>query len=348
MCMMVCDALELIGMDAEDYKFKLNNRKILSGIIQIAGIKENQMHPVDDTFFQNICRAIDKFDRLGLEGVRKLLGSGRRDESGDFTEGLNLSTGQIDFFTELLSSKGSRKAFLTNLRNILKKSEIGTQGLNELEEMVDIFLASGYSEDKFSFDPSVVRGLGYYTGPVFEVELNKKIIDKKGNEHSFGSISGGGRYDDLVKRFTGQNVPATGVSIGVDRLIAALKIEEKIKQNTLGPILVTVMDKERYKDYQKIVNMLRQGGLRAEIFLGNPKDLGRQLKYADQRKSPFAIIQGSEEAEKEIVQLKDLNLGSKLSETISSNEEWKEHPSQFEVPLANLISEIKKLLEPKI
>ena len=348
MCMMVCDALELIGMDAEDYKFKLNNRKILSGIIQIAGIKENQMHPVDDTFFQNICRAIDKFDRLGLEGVRKLLGSGRRDESGDFTDGLNLSTGQIDFFTELLSSKGSRKEFLTNLRNILKKSEIGTQGLNELEEMVDIFLASGYSEDKFSFDPSVVRGLGYYTGPVFEVELNKKIIDKKGNEHSFGSISGGGRYDDLVKRFTGQNVPATGVSIGVDRLIAALKIEEKIKQNTLGPILVTVMDKERYKDYQKIVNMLRQGGLRAEIFLGNPKDLGRQLKYADQRKSPFAIIQGSEEAEKEIVQLKDLNLGSKLSETISSNEEWKAHPSQFEVPLANLVSEIKTLLEPKI
>ena len=348
MCMMVCDALELIGMDAEDYKFKLNNRKILSGIIQIAGIKENQMHPVDDTFFQNICRAIDKFDRLGLEGVRKLLGSGRRDESGDFTEGLNLSTGQIDFFTELLSSKGSRKEFLTNLRNILKKSEIGTQGLNELEEMVDIFLASGYSEDKFSFDPSVVRGLGYYTGPVFEVELNKKIIDNKGNEHSFGSISGGGRYDDLVKRFTGQNVPATGVSIGVDRLIAALQIEEKIKQNTLGPILVTVMDKERYKDYQKIVNMLRQGGLRAEIFLGNPKDLGRQLKYADQRKSPFAIIQGSEEAEKEIVQLKDLNLGSKLSETISSNEEWKAHPSQFEVPLANLVSEIKTLLEPKI
>ena len=348
MCMMVCDALELIGMDAEDYKFKLNNRKILSGIIQIAGINENQMHPVDDTFFQNICRAIDKFDRLGLEGVRKLLGSGRKDESGDFTDGLNLSIGQIDFFTELLSFKGSRREFLTNLRNILKKSEIGTQGLNELEEMIDIFLASGYSEDKFSFDPSVVRGLGYYTGPVFEVELNKKIIDKKGNEHSFGSISGGGRYDDLVKRFTGQNVPATGVSIGVDRLIAALQIEEKIKQNTLGPILVTVMDKERYKDYQKIVNMLRQGGLRAEIFLGNPKDLGRQLKYADQRKSPFAIIQGSEEAEKEIVQLKDLNLGSKLSETISSNEEWKEHPSQFEVPLANLICEIKKLLEPKI
>ena len=124
--------------------------------------------------------SLPKFDRLGLEGVRKLLGSGRRDESGDFTEGLNLSTGQIDFFTELLSSKGSRKEFLTNLRNILKKSEIGTQGLNELEEMVDIFLASGYSEDKFSFDPSVVRGLGYYTGPVFEVELNKKIIDKKG------------------------------------------------------------------------------------------------------------------------------------------------------------------------
>ena len=348
MCMMVCDALELIGMDAEDYKFKLNNRKILSGIIQIAGINENQMHPVDDTFFQNICRAIDKFDRLGLEGVRKLLGSGRKDESGDFTDGLNLSIGQIDFFTELLSFKGSRREFLTNLRNILKKSEIGTQGLNELEEMIDIFLASGYSEDKFSFDPSVVRGLGYYTGPVFEVELNKKIIDKKGNEHSFGSISGGGRYDDLVKRFTGQNVPATGVSIGVDRLIAALQIEEKIKQNTLGPILVTVMDKERYKDYQKIVNMLRQGGLRAEIFLGNPKDLGRQLKYADQRKSPFAIIQGSEEAEKEIVQLKDLNLGSKLSETIISNEEWKAHPSQFEVPLVNLVTEIKALLESKI
>ncbi len=345
MCMMLCDSLGSIGIHYNEYRLRINNRKILSGIVEKAKITDKE-HPeeAEDLFF-NICRVIDKLDRLGIEAVKKLLGPGREDKSGDFTRGLNLCPSQIDFFSALLTKKDSRTNFFSDLRAVLKGSSKGNEGLDELEKMADIFLAEGYSESVFSFDPTVVRGLGYYTGPVYEVELNRKMIDRRGKEYAIGSIAGGGRYDGLVRRFTGQDVPATGISIGIDRLLAISKIEGKIKQSNRGPIIVTVMDKERYEDYQKIVSMLRKGGLRAEIFLGNPKDLGRQLKYADQRESPFAIIQGSLEAEKGTVQVKDLILGSKFAQKIDTNDEWKEHPSQFEVNLLDLVEVIKSRIE---
>ena len=345
MCMMLCEALENIGINFSEYKFRINNRKILSGVIESAGITSDKGDTVDDELFLKICRTVDKMDRLGIIGIKSLLGAGREDESGDFTPGLNLSSTQIDFFEAFLSKKDTWEDFFGEMRKILKGSFIGNEGLDELERMFSIFVASGYSDSIFSLDPTVVRGLGYYTGPVYEVELNRRLIDRNGKEYTFGSISGGGRYDGLVKRFTGQSIPAVGISIGLDRLIAALNIEKRIDNSADGPIIVTVMDKERYKDYHEIVNILRNNGLRSEIFMGNPKDLGRQLKYADQRKSPFAIIQGSIEAERGTVQVKDLKLGSKFSETIDSNERWKEHPSQFEVKLKDLVSKLKERLE---
>jgi histidyl-tRNA synthetase len=192
-------------------------------------------------------------------------------------------------------------------------------------------------------DPSVVRGLGYYTGPVYEAELTFEILDEKGRKRQFGSVAGGGRYDDLVKRFTGQAVPATGVSIGVDRLLAALREKGRIGGKAAGPVVVTVMDKARMAEYQGMVAELRQAGIRAEVYLGNPKSFGNQLKYADKRESPVAIIAGSDEQERGVVQIKDLILGAKIAEN-ATHEEWKERPSQFEVPRAELVSKVREIL----
>ena len=204
--------------------------------------------------------------------------------------------------------------------------------------------AQGYGPDRALIDPSVVRGLGYYTGPVYEAELTFEVLDEKGRPRQFGSVAGGGRYDDLVKRFTGQEVPATGVSIGVDRLLAALDNRLTRADEVAGPVIVTVMDRDRMADYQSMVAELRNAGIRAEVYLGNPKNFGNQLKYADTRNSPVAIIEGAQEKENGIVQIKDLALGARLAKEITSNEEWKQNAAQFEVSRADLVSEVRELL----
>ena len=225
-------------------------------------------------------RQVDKFDKVGESGIRQLLGKGRLDASGAYIDGVGLSDSEADIVLEFLTSKGSNiETTLRNLKNLIGSSEIGLEGVNELETMAELFEAGGYGSNKISIDPSVVRGLGYYTGPVYEAELTFEIFDEKGRERQFGSVSGGGRYDDLVRRFTGQTVPATGVSIGVDRLLAALKEKGRIQASGLGPVVVTVMDRDRISDYQEIVTELRNAGIRAEVYLGNPKNFGNQLKY---------------------------------------------------------------------
>jgi histidyl-tRNA synthetase len=193
-------------------------------------------------------------------------------------------------------------------------------------------------------DPSVVRGLGYYTGPVFEAELTFEIHDDKGRKRQFGSVAGGGRYDDLVKRFTGQAVPATGVSVGVDRLLAALHAKGRIGGTVEGPVVVTVMDRDSMADYQEMVGELRDAGIRAEVYLGNPKNFGNQLKYADRRGAPAAVIQGADEKEKGVVQIKDLVLGAQIAES-ATLEEWKERPSQVEVPRGRLVETVREILD---
>ncbi|SLN72218.1 Histidine--tRNA ligase [Roseovarius albus] len=390
-CAMLSDTLETVGIPRGDYLVRINNRKVLNGVMEIAGILDANEPSKFEYERGVVLRAIDKIDRLGGKGVRDLLGAGRADASGDFTKGANLSPLQIDtvmqfveaksnifkrihdaqeaakmsgsdFFEDLVRAKIApiaqkrgipvpEKSLAINshftiqyLREIVGSSEVGGQGVDELEQISDLLAAQGYGQDQVVIDPSVVRGLGYYTGPVYEAELTFEIFDEKGRKRQFGSVAGGGRYDDLVKRFTGQAVPATGVSIGVDRLLAALREKGRIGGNVTGPVVVTVMDRDRMADYQAMVAELRNAGIRAEVYLGNPKNFGNQLKYADKRNSPIAVIEGGDEKANGIVQIKDLILGAKIAES-ATLEEWKERPSQFEVPRDQLVAKVKEILD---
>ncbi|MCC0080067.1 MAG: histidine--tRNA ligase [Rhodobacter sp.] len=342
-CAMLSDVFEELGLGG-DYVVKINNRKVLNGVMEAAGV----LDPADPTRFEDergiVLRAIDKLDRLGEDGVRALLGEGRKDESGDFTKGAGLPSRAADVVLAFTAARrDSGAATCAALRALVGTSSVGTEGVDELEEMARLLEAQGYGPDRIVIDPSVVRGLGYYTGPVFEAELTFEVLDEKGRKRQFGSVAGGGRYDDLVKRFTGQAVPATGVSIGVDRLLAALTAKGRIEADTAGPVVVTVMDRARMADYMAMVRSLRQAGIRAEVYLGNPKNFGNQLKYADKRGAPAAIIQGSDEAARGVVQVKDLILGAKIAQN-ATLEEWKERPAQVEVPVADLVATVKAML----
>jgi histidyl-tRNA synthetase len=276
--------------------------------------------------------------------VRALLGAGRRDDSGDFTKGAGLSVEQAEVVMGFTSAKrATGMETVARLAELVGPSLIGREGVEELETMADLLDRQGYGADRIVLDPGVVRGLGYYTGPVFEAELTFEILDEKGRKRQFGSVAGGGRYDDLVKRFTGQAVPATGVSIGVDRLLAALRAKGRGAVDTAGPVVVTVMDRDRMADYLAMVGELRAAGIRAEVYLGNPKNFGNQLKYADKRASPVAVIQGGNEAEAGVVILKDLILGAKIAQN-ATLEEWKDRPAQVEVPRADLVAAVRRML----
>ena len=337
-CAMLSDTLEKVGIPRGDYLVRVNNRKVLNGVLETMGLN-------DDSQRDAVLRTIDKFDKVGESGVRELLGKGRLDASGAYIDGVGLSDDQAGPVLAFLTSKGADAATtLANLRAAIGASAIGAEGVQELETIADLLNAQGYGPDRIEIDPSVVRGLGYYTGPVFEAELTFEILDEKGRKRQFGSVAGGGRYDDLVKRFTGQSVPATGVSIGVDRLLAALHAKGRMDGTTQGPVVVTVMDRDRMADYQAMVGELRQAGIRAEVYLGNPKNFGNQLKYADKRGSPVAIIEGGDEKAQGVVQIKDLILGAKIAEN-ATLEEWKARPSQFEVPRADLVTKVREILD---
>ncbi len=344
-CAMLSDALEVVGIPRGDYIVRVNNRKVLNGVMEVAGV----LDPSDPARFEAergiVLRAIDKIDRLGDAGVRALLGAGRKDESGDFTKGAGLSDEQAEVVMAFMAAKrDSGAATAARLRELVGASVTGLEGVQELETMAELLDAQGYGPDRILMDPGVVRGLGYYTGPVFEAELTFEIHDEKGRKRQFGSVSGGGRYDDLVKRFTGQAVPATGVSIGVDRLLAALRAKGRVGGASQGPVIVTVMDRDRMADYMGMVGELRRAGIRAEMYLGNPKNFGNQLKYADKRESPVAVIQGGDEAAKGTVVLKDLILGAKIAQN-ATREEWKDRPAQVEVARTDLVQAVKRMLD---
>ena len=343
-CMMLADALEAVGIERGDYVVKINNRKVLNGVMEVAGV----LDPADPSRFEAergiVLRAIDKMDRLGADGVRALLGPGRKDESGDFTKGAGLDAAQADVVMGFTTAKRDSGAqTVARLRELVGTSVTGAEGVAELETIAALLAAQGYGADRIVIDPGVVRGLGYYTGPVYEAELTFEILDEKGRKRQFGSVAGGGRYDDLVKRFTGQSVPATGVSIGVDRLLAALRAKGRTIGDAPGPVVVTVMDRDRMGDYMAIAGELRRAGIRAEVYLGNPKNFGNQLKYADKRGSPIAIIQGGDEAAKRTVILKDLILGAKIAQN-ATLEEWKDRPAQLEVARGDVVAAVKKML----
>ncbi|KIC36995.1 histidine--tRNA ligase [Leisingera sp. ANG-M7] len=337
-CAMLSDTLETVGIPRGDYLVRVNNRKVLNGVLEAMGLGDG------DTKRDDVLRTIDKFDKVGEAGVCELLTKGRLDASGAFIDGVGLSDDQAAPVLAFLTSKAADAAgTIANLRAAVGDSKVGQDGIAELEQIGELLAAGGYGKDRIEIDPSVVRGLGYYTGPVFEAELTFEILDEKGRKRQFGSVSGGGRYDGLVKRFTGQEVPAVGVSVGVDRLLAALHAKGRLSAEATGPVVVTVMDRDRMADYQAMVAELRNAGIRAEVYLGNPKNFGNQLKYADKRNSPVAVIEGGDEKANGVVQIKDLILGAKIAES-ATLEEWKERPSQFEVPRTELVAKVREIL----
>ncbi|RKF13787.1 histidine--tRNA ligase [Roseovarius spongiae] len=339
-CAMLADTLEAVGIERGDYVVRVNNRKVLNGVLETMGVQDAGQRDA-------VLRTIDKFDKVGEAGVRELLTTGRKDASGAFIDGVGLSDAQAAPVLAFLTSKAeSADQTLENLRGAVGESATGAEGVTELEQIAALLDSQGYGPDRIVIDPSVVRGLGYYTGPVYEAELTFDILDEKGRKRQFGSVAGGGRYDDLVKRFIGQAVPATGVSIGVDRLLAALHAKGRAGTEEAGPVVVTVMDRNRMADYQAMAAELRQAGIRAEVYLGNPKNFGNQLKYADKRNSPVAVIAGSEEFERGVVQIKDLVLGAQIAQN-ATLEEWKERPSQFEAPRADLLARVREIVESR-
>jgi len=339
MCMMAADTMEALGIPRGSYLVKVNNRKVLDGVREAIAV-------TDDAQWLTVMRAIDKLDRLGVSGVQQLLGDGRKDESGDFTKGAGLSRADIVLITSVIEPVDESKEKDAQIDIRLRDSKIGQEGRTELVEIKRLAEASGYGDDRIRIDPSVVRGLEYYTGPVYEVELTLETKDEKGRPVRFGSVGGGGRYDGLVSRFRGEPVPATGFSIGVSRLQAALTMLGKIDTTPeFGPVVVTVFGGE-IAHYQKMVATLRKEGIRAELYLGNPKhSLGQQMKYADRRNSPCAIIQGSDEKANGKIQIKDLILGAGLTE-IKDREEYlkRQSEAQYEVEESRLVEAVREVL----
>lgn len=380
-CMMAADAMEKLGIRRGDYVIKVNNRKILDGVMDSLGLSGEKNAARRLT----VLRAIDKLDRLGPDGVRQLLGAGRKDESGDFTKGAELQEDQIDRFMAFVSLQagtiplhdvtgaaalldvakgvdhtftsagpGGRATLRESNQGMLKflceqfgNNEIARAGIDELTQINDLVEASGYGYDRIRIDPSVVRGLEYYTGPVFEADLTFETRDEKGRPVRFGSVGGGGRYDGLVGRFRNENTPATGFSIGVSRLFAALKLVGSpivTAQPHVGPVVVLVLDRERLAEYQRMVAELRNAGIAAELYLG-AAGMKAQMKYADRRNSPLVVIQGSDEKARGEVQIKDLVAGAKAAAAIATNEEWKAaRPAQFSAPESELTAQVAAAL----
>jgi histidyl-tRNA synthetase len=352
-CMMAADTIEALGVPRGQYVVKVNNRKVLDGVMEAAGLAGEQ-HAEKRLA---ALRAIDKLDRLGVEAVEMLLGPGRKDESGDFTKGAGLNDVQI---TRLINFTGWRESgsgskglasanevTIANFETAVEGNILGEEGVAELAVIKELVAAAGYDDGRIVIDPSVVRGLEYYTGPVYEVELLLETKDDKGRPVRFGSVGGGGRYDGLVSRFRGEPVPATGFSIGVSRLQAALTLIGTLDNAPApGPVLVTVFDRDRVVDYLNMVTSLREAGIRAELYLGNPKHgVGQQLKYADRRRSPCAVIQGPDEKARNEVQIKDLIAGASLG-AIKDRGEYlkKQAAAQFAVPQERLVEAVRELL----
>lgn len=387
-CMMAADTLEALGIKRGDYVIKVNNRKVLDGVLEAIGLggEENAARRL------TVLRAIDKLDKVGTAGVRDLLGEGRWEnpeaKSGDFTKGAGLDARQADRVLSYVQAgvpawendpagvgeePGDVTAWTETQREtwfgqdfgdvsrefqinnawtikVLKKefadNALALEGLNELEEIQALAARTGYFADRIRIDPSVVRGLEYYTGPVFEAELTFEVKDEKGRPVRFGSVGGGGRYDGLVGRFRGEAVPATGFSIGVSRLASALSYLKADAKPEFGPVVVVVMDRDETAHYMGLVARLRKEGIRAEMYLGNPKNLGNQFKYADRRNAPCVVIQGSDERANGQVQIKDLIEGAKAAAAITDNAEWREsRPAQFSCPEAELVEKVRDVLD---
>ena len=355
-CMMAADALEALGVKRGQYVIRVNNRKMLDGVLEVAGVLPNSSQALV------VMRAMDKFDKFGADGVRELLGKGRKDESGDFTKGAGLADASaqliVDFLTIRALTSNSDADYESIVIPILSDLSTGSsaqaaltsnsryqEGKNEVDQIIALADAAGFQKDRIRFDPSVVRGLEYYTGPVFEAELTFEVKDEDGRPVRFGSVGGGGRYDGLVSRFTGQPVPAVGFSIGVSRLYAALQALGKTgAEKARGPVLVLVMDKTDLGTYQALASKLRAAGIAAEMYVGT-SGMKPQMKYADKRGSPCVVIQGGDEKAKGEVTIKDLIAGAQAAAAITGRAEWTEgRPAQISVPEADMVKAVQEIL----
>ncbi len=345
MIALAAEVMGAAGLSDGDFVIRVNDRRLLDGVLEQLGEAAADKR-------LRVLRAIDKLDRLGLEGVEQLLGEGRKDESGDFTEGAGLDAAQAAKVLGFIEIQGlaadqsdPTRFTLDRLTATVSGTATGQAAVADLEAIVEMLDALGKT-GSWMLDTTVVRGLGYYTGPVFEAELLASAAYEDGSPMRFGSVGGGGRYDDLVARFTGQAVPATGFSFGVSRFAAALSALGRLDAAEPDPLVVVVAaEKDQMADYFRLAAELREAGLRAEAFVGGG-NMGKQLKYADRRGAAFAVIIGSEEREAGQAQIKDLKLGAQLAAEITDNKAWREdQPAQFTVARDSVVSAIKARLE---
>ena len=352
MCATLAAVLEALGIGTGEYEIRLGNRLLLDGVLEAAGLglsdgaaPAGEDDPVAAKRLAAF-RAVDKLDRLGPEGVEALLGAGREDESGDFTRGAELAPDQIArVMAYVRSGRGASAETLRSLADVVGGSVRGQQGIAELEHILELLDSFPCGASPARLDPTVVRGLAYYTGPVFEAVLTFRIRDEKGRLRQFGSVAGGGRYDGLIRRFGGDEVPATGVSLGVDRLIAASEARAGGEAEELGPVVVLVMGDAGAA--QRAAGELRAAGVAAEAFPATG-GMRRQMRYADRRKSPVAVIEGDHERDAGTVQVKDLRLGALLAGGIVSREEWTEHPAQETVLRGELVATVRRMLDREL
>ncbi len=338
-CMILSDALEAIGLERGSYLVKVNDRKILKGLLASLGVEKEELE-------QNILRIIDKADKIGMLGVALELGNGRTDASGARIDGLKLEKEFIDNVTSFLNEFAeplARKQVLERLKNKSYSHAIYLEGVSELEQIDNILQALNFGEERIILDPTLVRGMGYYTGPIFEVISTQSYIDEKGRERKIGSICGGGRYDGLVEKLLGLKVPATGASIGVDRLAELLTLTKRVPAKATGPVLVIVFDDIMMAEYQRIAFDLRQAGVEVEVYYGNQRGLKKQLAYSDKKNCPVAILLGEDEVKKGVVTVRNLKLGKEMSSQMTDKAEWKDKV-QMEVKREDLVAEVTKLL----
>ncbi|MDJ0920453.1 MAG: histidine--tRNA ligase [Henriciella sp.] len=338
MIAMAAEAMRAAGAADGEFAIRVNTRQLLNAVLDGVGAASAEVR-------LTILRALDKLDKFGTSGVADLLGAGRMDESGDFTKGAGLD---VDGVKRVLAfaeaGRETRSDTLEALGQAVGTSESAQTGLAELKAISRALEAFAAPEADVVFDPSVVRGLEYYTGPVFEAELLKETVDEDGRTVRIGSVGGGGRYDDLVARFTGQKVPATGFSVGISRLAAAFAISGEIRALN-GPVVVLNLDREDPSEALRLASELRRAGLRAEAYMGS-SGMRPQMKYADRRGAPAVVMVGEDELAKGVVTIKDLKEGARQAAAIESNQEYREaRPGQFEAPRAELVARVRAIVE---
>lgn len=338
MVAMGAEAMRAVGLTDGEFVVRINTRRLLNSVLGQIGANTAKAKV-------SVLRALDKLDRLGLDAVGDLLGKGRLDDSGDFTGGAGLEGSSVEAVLNFATAKKSkREETIEALNSLVSETEEGQHGIKELELISSALVALQVPENDVVFDPSVVRGLAYYTGPVYEIELLSNDTKNSKTPSQVGSVGGGGRYDDLIARFKGESVPAVGISIGISRLISVLE-EPRGEQHRDGPVVILNLNRSDPCEALKLASELRYSGICAEAYMGG-SGIRPQLKYADRRNSPVAVMVGDDELARGVVTIKDLKLGSELAQSIQSNEEYRsQRPGQFEVNRQDFVSTVRSIIE---